>query len=221
MRRVCPGAERGAPGLRLCRALSGISASGTNFAPPRAMWLQALFTSTDLERILCEITPIQIALDEPGSGRYLSLDRPSQVETTADHGIRVVTAARLQWDLLGVGIPVVLRSVTLALTPSIGRRDGKDMLTFSARIEEADFSALPGVVESPLLERVNAALAEERAHLVWHFMDTLDFHFKLPDNIEPPRQLHLYARWGALRMTAQGVAVAASFSLNAEHLRAS
>jgi hypothetical protein len=185
------------------------------------MWLQALFTTADLERILSEITPIQIALEEPGSGRYLWLDRPSEVETTANHGIRVVTSARLQWDLLGVGIPVALRSVTLTLTPSISRRDGKDLLAFSTRIERADFSALPEVVEVPLLERINAALSEERAHLVWHFMDTLDFHFKLPDNIEPPRQLHLYARWGALRMSEQGVAVAASFSLDAEHRRAS
>jgi hypothetical protein len=185
------------------------------------MWLQALFTSADLERILSEITPIQIALDEPGSGRYLWLDRPSEVETTSEHGIRVVTAARLQWDLLGIGIPVVLRSVTLALTPSIGRRDGKDVMAFSTRIEQADFSALPDAMEAPLLERVNAALTQEHAHLVWHFMDALDFHFKLPDTIEPPRQLHLYARWGALRMSEQGVAVAASFSLDAEHRRAS
>jgi hypothetical protein len=185
------------------------------------MWLQALFTSADLERALSEITPIQIALDEPGSGRYLWLDRPSEVETTADHGIRVVTSAKLQWDLLGIGIPVVLRSVTLALTPSITRRDGKDLLAFSTRIEHADFSGIPELVEAPLLERINAALAQERAHLVWHFMDTLDFHFKLPENVEPPRQLHLYARWGALRMSEQGIAVAASFSLDGEQRRAS
>jgi len=196
-------------------------AGGTNFAVSQGMWLQALFTSADLERALSEITPIQIALDEPGSGRYLWLDRPSEVETTADQGIRVVTSAKLQWDLLGIGIPVVLRSVTLALTPSITRRDGKDLLAFSTRIEHADFSGIPELVEAPLLERINAALAQERAHLVWHFMDTLDFHFKLPENVEPPRQLHLYARWGALRMSEQGIAVAASFSLDGAQRRAS
>lgn len=181
------------------------------------MWLQALFTPADLERVLCEITPIQIALDEQARDRYLWLDRPTSVETTVDRGIRIVTDVRLQWDLFGVAVPMTLRNMHLGLTPSIVRRDGKDVLSFVVRIEEVDLPAVPGFLELPLVARVNEALAEPRAHLLWHFMDTLDFHFRLPDQLDPPRQMHLFARWGALRMSSEGVAVAASFSLNAEH----
>jgi hypothetical protein len=180
------------------------------------MWLQALFTPADLERILCEITPIQVALDERSPDRYLWLDRPSHVETTADQGIRIVTTARLQWDVLGIAVPVTLDDMNLLLAPSIVRRDGKDALAFSARVERVDLPVIPGFLEGSIVLSINEALASERAQLLWHFMDTLDFHFRLPDAIEPPRQLHLYARWGALRMSAEGVAVAASFSLNAE-----
>lgn len=179
------------------------------------MWLQALFTARDLERILSEITPIQIALDEQAGQRFLWIDRPTQL-STAEQGIHVVTGARLQWDLLGVAVPITLRNLQLCLTPCIKRREGRDILAFSVQLERAAMAALPEFVELPLLERINEALADERAHLEWRFMDTLDFHFRLPDNVEPARQLHLYARWGALRMSDEGVAVAASFSLNAE-----
>jgi hypothetical protein len=180
------------------------------------MWLQAIFTPADLERVLGEITPLAIALDDQAHDRYLWLERPSQVETPASKGLRIVTSARLQWNVMGIPVPILLRSVTLLLTPSIARRDGKDMLAFEARIEHADLTGVPEFVENGLLERMNEELAKERAQLVWHFMDTLDFHFNLPDAMQPARQMHLFARWGALRMTEEGVAVAASFSLNAE-----
>jgi hypothetical protein len=180
------------------------------------MWLQAIVTPTDLERMLGEITPVQIALDREDPGRYLWLDRPSHVETTDGEGIRIVTSARLQWDVIGIKVPVMLRAVTVLVIPSVTRRDGHDVLAFSARIEQADLSSVPELIEMPLIARINEALAGEQAQLAWHFTETLDFHFHLPDAMDPPRGLRLFARWGAVRTSHEGMALAASFSLDAE-----
>jgi hypothetical protein len=180
------------------------------------MWLQAIVTPTDLERMLGEITPVRIALDRDDPDRYLWLDRPSHVETTDGDGIRIVTSARLQWDVIGIKVPVTLRTVSVLVIPSVTRRDGHDVLAFAARIEQADLSSVPEFIEVPLIARVNEALAGEQAQLAWHFTETLDFHFHLPDAMDPPRGLRLFARWGAVRTSHEGMAIAASFSLDAE-----
>jgi hypothetical protein len=181
------------------------------------MWLQAILTPTDLERILGQITPVRIALDrDDDTERYLWLDRPSRVETTDGDGVRIVTSARLQWDVIGIKVPITLRRVSALVIPSIARRDGADVLRFAARIEQADLSPVPEFIEEPLIARVNEALTAEHAQLAWAFTDTLDFHFQLPDMIDPQRGLRLYARWGAVRTTREGVALAASFALDAD-----
>jgi hypothetical protein len=45
----------------------------------------------------------------------------------------------------------------------------------------------------------------------WRFIRTLDFHFNLPQSVQPERDLHLAARWGATRVSEQGFVMAASF----------
>ncbi len=179
------------------------------------MWLQAILTPTDVERMLGEITPAQIALDRDEPDRALWLDRPAHVETDSE-GIRIVTSARLQWDVIGIQVPITLRTVRVLVVPRIAQQDGHDVLAFSARIEQADLSSVPEFIEAPVIARVNEALASEHARLTWNFTETLDFHFNLPDALEPPRGLRLFARWGAVRTTQEGMAIAASFSLDAE-----
>jgi hypothetical protein len=180
------------------------------------MWLQAILTPTDLEHVLAEITPVQIALDREDPGRYLWLDRPSHVETTDGEGIRIVTSARLQWDVIGIKVPVTLRTVTALVIPSVAQRDGHDVLAFSARIEQADLSSIPDFINGALISRVNEALAGDQAQLAWHFTETLDFHFHLPESMDPQRGVRLFARWGAVRTSHEGMAIAASFALDAE-----
>ncbi len=182
------------------------------------MWLQALFTPADLERIVAEMTPVQMALDPDDPKRYLWLDRPTSVEMVGNVGVRIVTSARLQWDVIGITLPLTLRTVSVLLTPSITRRDGKDALAFSAQIETLDLAAVPALIEVPLVAKVNEALAAEPAQLAWRFTDTLDFTFQLPDTLAPARSLRLFARWGAVRTSEEGVAVAAAFGLDAEQL---
>lgn len=180
------------------------------------MWLQAIITPSDLEHVLNEITPMRIALDGDAPERYLWLDRPNHVAMTNGHGIRIVTSARLQWDVIGIKLPVTLRSVTALIVPTISQRDGHDVLAFSACIEDADLSLVPEFIEVPILARVNEALQGEHAQIAWHFTDTLNFHFNLPEAMDPTRAMQLCARWGAVRTSHEGMAIAASFTLDAE-----
>ena len=148
--------------------------------------------------------------------RFLGLDRPTSIEMVGNQGVRIVTSARLQWDVIGIPLPLTLRSVSLILTPSIAKRDGKDALAFSAQIESIDLAAVPALIEVPLVAKVNEALAADHAQLAWQFTDTLDFTFELPETMAPARSVRLFARWGAVRTSEEGVAVAAAFALDAE-----
>lgn len=177
------------------------------------MWLQAIITADDLMHALHELTPTRIQLDEDDPSRSLYLDPPEEVRFRDGEGALVRTSARLKWDVVGISVPVVLRSIEVLLVPSIEQDgQGHDVLALQARIESLDLSALPGFVEDKLRDRINSALERPSAFLRWRFTRTLDFNFHLPDALQPQRDLRLAARWGALRVSEQGFAMAASFS---------
>ena len=177
------------------------------------MWLQAILTADDLMHALQELTPTRIQLDEDDSSRSLSLEPPTEVKFRDGAGALVRTSARLKWDVVGITVPVALRTVQVLLIPTIEQgEDGADALVLQAKLEELDLSALPGFVEDKLRNRINQALEKPSAFVRWKFTKTLDFSFRLPDSVVPSRELHLSARWGAIRVSEQGFVMAASFS---------
>jgi hypothetical protein len=176
------------------------------------MWLQAIITADDLMHALAELTPTRIRLDDDDPDRAFELDPPTEVRFRANEGAVVRTSARLRWDVIGIKLPVTLRSVQVLLIPSIEcDAQGNDLLVLQARIEEVDLTALPGFLDSALKDRINAALERPSSFVRWRFIRTLDFHFHLPQSVQPERDLHLAARWGATRVSEQGFVMAASF----------
>jgi hypothetical protein len=176
------------------------------------MWLQAVLTADDLLHVLHELTPTRIELDDDDPARVLHLDPPGEVKFRDGEGALITTSATLQWDVVGIKVPVVLRAVEVLLIPSIEvDARGVDQLALQARVERLDLTALPGFVEDKLRARINQALESPRAFVRWGFTRTLDFHFHLPASVKPARDLRLSARWGALRVSEQGFAMAASF----------
>lgn len=181
------------------------------------MWLQAVLTADDLLHVLHELTPTRIELDDEDPARVLHLDPPGEVKFRDGEGALITTSATLQWDVVGIKVPVVLRAVEVLLIPSIEvDTRGADQLALQARVERLDLTALPGFVEDKLRARINQALESPRAFVRWGFTRTLDFHFHLPASVKPARDLRLSARWGALRVSEQGFAMAASFSFVAD-----
>jgi len=174
------------------------------------MWIQALLTSTELEVALAELLPMKVLLDGCDPNRYLRVEKPSLVVTTHE-GMRLTTSACLQWDVIGIKVPLVMRHVALTLIPSIEPRDGQDTLVLSLRLDEADLSGMPEFVETSLLKRVNNELAKERARIVWEFTHTLDFNFSLPERIVGTPRVRLFAHQGAAKMSDEGIVIAARF----------
>jgi hypothetical protein len=179
------------------------------------MWLQALLTADDFAHVLGQLTPARLTLDRGNPDRYLSLEPPSDVTLVSGEGLRVVTQAMLQWDVIGIRVPLTLRRVSVLLTPRVEKQDEQEVLAFGLRIQEADLSSVPAFIEEPIVARVNEALDRPESRLVWRFMETLDFQFVLPPLLEPQRRAKLFARWGEVRVGDDGVTLAVAWGLHA------
>jgi hypothetical protein len=160
------------------------------------MHLEAHLTTSDLQNALSQLTPLVITLDPHSPQRRLCIEPPSSVELRAGVGLRVVTDLLLQWDVIGVRVPVTLRRVALCLRPHMGVLDGQPALLFAVRLEDADVSALPGFLADVIVARINDALAQPEAQIAWRFSETLDFRFALPDRIQPAYNMRLFSRAG-------------------------
>ncbi len=179
------------------------------------MWLQAILTRDDLAAALERATPVRVDLQGKG---WLEIDRPTEVDLVPERGLRAVTSARLSLEVLGVTVPVTIKSATVMLRPEIARRerDGRthEALRFALDVEQVDIAALPGVLDRGVAAVVNRMLHNE--HVVWDYLQTLDFTIPLPQ-LEPATSLELFAQWGEVRIGAEGFALALSFGVDFTH----
>lgn len=180
------------------------------------MRLEAHLTTADLQHAFFQLTPVTVSLDPDSPHRRLSIKPPSEVELIEGLGLRVVTEVQLQWDLIGVRVPVTLRRVAIVLTPRIESQAGEEVLAFALRIEEADLSAIPAFLREVLVARVNDALTRPEARIAWRFMDTLDFHFDLPPAVRPRFHARLFARAGEVEVTDGAVRLAIEWGVSAD-----
>jgi hypothetical protein len=138
------------------------------------MHLEAHLTTTDFAHVFAQLTPLRIALDANSDKRFLSLGPPTHVGLVAPRGLRIVTDLQLQWDVIGLRVPVSMKRVSVLLSPSVAEVEGEAVLLFGVRIEDADLSAIPSFLENVLIEQVNDALARRESQICWRFMETLD-----------------------------------------------
>jgi hypothetical protein len=179
------------------------------------MHLEAHLTTTDFAHVLAQLTPLRIALDANSDKRFLALSRPTHVGLVASRGLRIVTDVQLQWDVIGLRVPVSMNRVSVLLTPSVAEIDGQPALLFGVRIEDADLSAIPSFVESVLLDRVNDALARVKSSICWKFMETLDFTFRLPEMVSPRYRVRLFSAAGAVRVETNTLVLKVEWGLEA------
>lgn len=164
------------------------------------MHLEAHLTSTDFAHVFAQLTPLRLSLDPNSEKRFIALSPPAHIGLVAPRGLRIVTDVQLQWDVIGLRVPVSLKRVSVLLSPSVAEVGGQPVLLFGVKIEDADLSAIPSFVESVLLDRVNDLLAKNRSSICWRFMETLDFSFRLPEQVSPRYRVRLYASAGAVRV---------------------
>jgi hypothetical protein len=116
-----------------------------------------------------------------------------------------------EWPLLGIHIPVSIRSATLEIKPEIQTVAALERLTFRLGLEDVDLSMLPAFVERGIVERINKELDAKHVELSWSFTETLSHVFELPSAIASGRAIELSAKWGRVKITSEALAFAVSF----------
>lgn len=164
------------------------------------MHLEAHLTAHDFSHVLTQLTPLRISLGKNGDRRFVALSPPTHVAMVESRGLRIVTDVQLQWDVIGIPVPVTMKGVSVLLTPNVVEQENQLVLAFGVKIEDADLSAIPSFLESVLLDQVNDALAKREADIAWRFMETLDFTFRLPETVRPRYRVRLFAAKGTARV---------------------
>jgi hypothetical protein len=179
------------------------------------MHLQAHLNGHDFAHVLNQLTPIRIGLDPDSDRRFVAISPPTHVGMVASKGLRIVTDLQLQWDVIGIRVPVTMKNMSVLLTPSMAELDGKPALLFGVKIEGGDLSAIPSFLEHVIIDQVNDALARMRSSIAWRFMETLDFAFRLPDQVDPRYLVRLFASAGTARVEHDTLILTVDWGLEA------
>jgi hypothetical protein len=180
------------------------------------MRLEAHLTTGDLQDALLQLTPMTVSLNPDTPSPQLTIRAPSKVVLLDGLGLQVVTDLQLQWDLIGMRVPVSLRRVSLLLRPVVELFAGQPALLFLPQLQEADLSAIPGILRDVILAPINDALSRPDARMAWHFMDTLDFSFPLPAQVLPAFQVRLFARSASVHVENGVLRLGIDWGLTAE-----
>jgi hypothetical protein len=166
-----------------------------------------VLTAADIEPLLASLLPLQVRL--PGEGeRTLEVGPARSFALIPGVGLRVDTSARVQWEALGIGIPITLRAVTAVLSPRVDPADRS--LVFDVRLENADFAGVPGFADHVIAGRINDALS--RARLAWSFGKTLGRPLPLPATMTPTSRVELGPSGGQVTVSSDALSFAVDFA---------
>jgi hypothetical protein len=161
------------------------------------MHLSAVVSKDEIVALIEAFTPLRITIDER-RGRVVTLGRPQSVELVAGHGLRVRGAARVAWDVAGVGIPVTIQAWQILIVPRIVARGRSNVLAFDPIVEELDLKLVPGFLDDKIADAIRDGLAHNRAKLAWEFTRTLAKRLSLPVKISPARSFEIFAEGGVV-----------------------
>ena len=177
------------------------------------MWIEVILTPRDCTDFVASITPMSLELGNPE--RLLVVGRPESLELVPEKGLRLRAASHVIWSVAGLRLPIHARVASLLLQPTIEPRNGRDALIVRVRVEKLDVSVLPEFMDVTVLHRINDMLAKHDDALVWRFGEMLDRKLRLPKRIESADAVELHTRWGKLKITEGGLALAISLDAHA------
>jgi hypothetical protein len=178
------------------------------------MRIEAILSAEDLAAMIREVAPLSIHF---GKDDRLELTDPSEVTLVPDAGLRIVCKGRVQWTLLGIGVPIALNSLEVLLRPEIVQQSQGNVLVFTIEIEHADLSGIPAMIDNKITDAVNKALQEKRVELVWDFTETLSHRFKMPDAVKPLDAVAFDVCGGQLKITREALVLAIEFRSSVSH----
>jgi hypothetical protein len=177
------------------------------------MWAEAIFSIVDLEEVTGQLFPLRIILGKDGN--VLLTDR-RDLALLPGVGLRMTVTAEIHWPVLGMNIPVSVRSATLEIRPEIVENPGGDTLTFKLHLDDIDVSTLPAFVDRRVVDHVNKELEAKHIELAWGFTRTLSHVFQLPEALASAAALDMRAGSGCVKITSEALAIAVRFHARVE-----
>jgi len=154
------------------------------------MQLNACLSKTDIRILLEQFLPLQIDLDGKDGNRLLVFDRLESLSLVAERGIRVELSGEVIWPVLGLEVPVRIKSLSALIRLSRETRPQANLIV-GVELEEADLAWVPGVVDQGITDRINKELRERQSGLTWNFEKLLSHNFALPDALRSAESLKL------------------------------
>lgn len=177
------------------------------------MWTEVILAKDDLDTAVSDLCPLTIHLADGG---HIVLSNPCELALVADVGLSLKVTVEVHWPVLGIQIPISVRSAILKVTPDVLKTSSGESLRFKLRVTDADFSLLPGIVGRGLVDLVNRELDTEAMWVCWNFTRTLSHLFELPDALLSARAIALRATWGRVRVTSEALVLAVSIDVGVE-----
>ena len=191
------------------------TAIGTGVAFNPDMWLDAIVTAGDLQKVVDQLTPATVPLGDRGE---LYFDAPAEVSLVAERGLRIRCRAKLRWPVLGIDVTVSVSSMTILIVPSIEAREGERTIVFAPELEHLDLALLPDIGDAELRSYINRELQAKRVELPWNYKQTLDHQFALPDWFRSDAIFDVRSNGAAVKVTNDSIGLAVGLTASVESL---
>ncbi|HEY4014980.1 MAG TPA: hypothetical protein VGM06_16670 [Polyangiaceae bacterium] len=176
------------------------------------MRIEAILSHHDIEELLGQFIPLEIDLDEGKGARVLSVDELTDVTVVRGEGVRIGCKAHIHWPVLGIPLPVAIKSLHILVSFRVALRESRESLVIGLKIEDADIAWVPSIVDQGLKDLVNRELVEKHIELVWGFGKTLSTQFKMPKALRSAEALVLDVSEGRVAVSAEAVGMAVAYA---------
>jgi hypothetical protein len=176
------------------------------------MRIEAILSHDDIEELLRQFVPLEIDLDDGKGLRVVAIDELTDVTILRGDGVRVGCKAHVHWPILGIPIPVAIKSLHILVTFKVALRENRQSLVIGLKIEDADIAWVPSIVDHSVKDLVNRELVDKHVELVWGFGKTLSAKFQMPQALRSAEALALDVAEGRVAVSGEAVGMAVAFA---------
>jgi hypothetical protein len=176
------------------------------------MRIEAILSHDDIEELLRQFVPLEIDLGDGKGARVVAIDELTDVTIVRGDGVRVGCRAHIHWPVLGVPIPVAIKSLHILVSFKVAIRENRQSLVIGLKIEDADIAWVPSIVDHGIKDLVNRELVDKHVELVWGFGKTLSTKFQMPKALASAEALALDVAEGRVAVSGEAVGMGVAFS---------
>lgn len=147
------------------------------------MRITARLDESTVRRLLEELLPVTVRLDDEDADRWIRIDPAQSVDFAAGEGLRVAVAGQLSWKVAGVHVTLTIHAAQLLLRPAVVGEGTEGRLLFRPSLETMDLKNVPDLLDSGITGLVNRRLEDEADKLAWHFGRNLSGRFPLGKDV--------------------------------------